>query len=259
MPQNVHVFQWSNKHGMFSNIFWNRTTEILSRPAAFDLNANHQGPSGLFNHFLFLTVLTSLWTLLLSVVACFSNMANFVPLLKLPSAKETAQLVLHHVFHSIFDYVVSPVCIFIFAGILQSAWGHGQPFLWFLPPVQWSDWMQEPGDGKSSRVSQSPCHSSWFGWSMPTVVYRHPALLLACPLSIVHMAINHCSVGRLPLKPSFASAPNLWSNLLQTPLICQPLCSLCQSMLHSSTHLPGWPGSSTINIPLRAKSQVSAP
>lgn len=98
-----------------------------------------------------------------------------------------------------------------------------------------------------------------FGWSMPTVVYRHPALLLACPLSIVHMAINHRSVGRLPLKPSFASAPNLWSNLLQTPLICQPLCSLCQSMLHSSTHLPGWPGSSTINIPLRAKSQVSAP
>lgn len=117
-------------------------------------------------------------------------MANFVPLLKVLSAKETAQLVLHHVFHSIFDDVVSPVCSFILEGVLQSAWGHGQPFPWVLLPVQRSDLMQEAGDGKSSRVL---VHNSWFGWSMPTVVCLHPALPLACPLSIVRMAMNHHS------------------------------------------------------------------
>uniref|UniRef100_A0A8D3E3V3 Gypsy retrotransposon integrase-like protein 1 n=1 Tax=Scophthalmus maximus TaxID=52904 RepID=A0A8D3E3V3_SCOMX len=38
------------------------------------------------------------YTAILTVVDRFSKMAHFVPLVKLPSAKETAQLIIHHVF-----------------------------------------------------------------------------------------------------------------------------------------------------------------
>lgn len=49
------------------------------------------------------------FTTILIVVDCFSKMAHFVPLPKLPSAKETAKLVLQHIFwlHGLLSDVVS--------------------------------------------------------------------------------------------------------------------------------------------------------
>lgn len=83
-------------------------------------------------------------TVILTVVNCLSKMAHFVPLRKLQSAKETAQLVLLYVFclHGLPVDVVSdriPVCLSLLERVLQPNGTHCQPFLRVPPPVQWAD------------------------------------------------------------------------------------------------------------------------
>jgi len=97
--------------------FWWATLEKDTRefvnacPVCNRHKLSHQAPAG-FLQLLSVPIgpgLTSPWTLLLvshcpkhtailTVVDLFSKMAHFVPLPKLPSAKETAELVLLHVF-----------------------------------------------------------------------------------------------------------------------------------------------------------------
>lgn len=77
-----------------------------------------------------------------SVIDGFSKMAHFVQLPKLPSTKEMAQLILHHVFC---------LCCNRVDIVLQSA--RGQTIFPLVPQsVQCSNRMQEAGDGDGSSV-----------------------------------------------------------------------------------------------------------
>ncbi|KAL2093003.1 hypothetical protein ACEWY4_010315 [Coilia grayii] len=69
-------------------------------------------------------------TVILTIVDRFSKMAHFIPLPKLPSAKETAQGVQQHVFriHGIPTDVVS-VYFYLLERVLPALGGHGQPDL----------------------------------------------------------------------------------------------------------------------------------
>jgi len=83
-------------------------------------------------------------TTILTIVDRFSKTAQFVPLPKLPSAKETAELMLHHVFrlHGLPCDIVSdrgPQFTSRFWTVLPAVRGQGQPILWFPSSIQRTD------------------------------------------------------------------------------------------------------------------------
>ncbi|KAI3365248.1 hypothetical protein L3Q82_010331, partial [Scortum barcoo] len=100
-------------------------------------------------------------TTVLTVVDRFSKMAHFIPLPKLPSAKETAQVMINHVFriHGLPTDIVSdrgPQFVCFLEGVLPSPWRHRQPVLWISPRIQWPDGAHEPGAGDLPAMPCSP-------------------------------------------------------------------------------------------------------
>ena len=81
-------------------------------------------------------------TAILTVVNRFSMMVHFIPLSKLPSAKETAELVLQNIFrlHGLPTDIISdrgPQFISMFWKEFSSL--VGASIFWLPPPVQWAD------------------------------------------------------------------------------------------------------------------------
>ena len=90
-------------------------------------------------------------TTVLTVVDRFTKMVHFILLLKLPSAKETAEVMLRHVFriHGFCQgHCVRPgptVNFLFLEGVLPSTWSHRESFIRISPPVQWPVRGHQPG------------------------------------------------------------------------------------------------------------------
>ncbi|KAI3355533.1 hypothetical protein L3Q82_018364 [Scortum barcoo] len=93
-------------------------------------------------------------TTVLTVVDRFSKMAHFIPLPKLPSAKETAQVMINHVFriHGLPTDIVSRTEVRSLSLFFGS-----QPVLWISSPgIQRPDGAHEPGAGDLPAMPCSP-------------------------------------------------------------------------------------------------------
>ena len=100
-------------------------------------------------------------TVVLMVVDGFSKMVHFIPLSKLPSAKEMAEVVLHHVFRI------------------------GQPLLWEPPTIEWSNGAAESGVGAWFAVLSLPeSHLLEHTGHLGGICTQHPALCRHQPLSL---------------------------------------------------------------------------
>ncbi|KAI3351400.1 hypothetical protein L3Q82_020216 [Scortum barcoo] len=102
-------------------------------------------------------------TTVLTVVDRFSKMAHFIPLPKLPSAKETAQVMINHVFriHGLPTDIVSdrgPQFVSVFWKEFCRLLGAtvSQPVLWISPGIQRPDGAHEPGAGDLPAMPCSP-------------------------------------------------------------------------------------------------------
>lgn len=167
--------------------------------------------------------------IILTVVDRFSKFARFVPQPKLPSAKETAQLVLLHDFHL---HGLPPLVMMpdrwpqftsVFWRVLQPDGSHCQPFLRIPPPVNWADWVQQP--------------RNWDGPVLPGIpkpIFLVPAAPVGgvC-LSLTNSATSHSCVLTVTSLHSFR--PKRERGSLSS---CRTLCSLLSLNLGPSSLRP---------------------
>ena len=92
-------------------------------------------------------------TTILTVVDRFSKSAHFIPLSKLPSAKETAELMLHHVFRL---HGLPSDIVFDRGPQFTSAGGQGQSIPWIPSTIQWPVRKDESRDGNCFEVRGLP-------------------------------------------------------------------------------------------------------
>ncbi|KAL2087157.1 hypothetical protein ACEWY4_018216 [Coilia grayii] len=149
-------------------------------------------------------------TTILTIVDRFSKMAHFIPLPKLPTAKETAQAVQHHVFriHGIPKDIVSDrgpqftstfwkeFCHLLGATVLHLG---STPSRTARRNVSTRSWRRR--SAVWSPVTPSPGLSFYYGLNMLTI--HLPALPLACLPSSVSTVINlRCSPARRGRHPA---------------------------------------------------------
>ena len=141
-------------------------------------------------------------TTFLTVVDRFSKMVHFIPLSKLPSTKETTEVMLRHVFRLrgfpkdvASDRGLQFELRFCNAFLLHLG-RYGQPYVGVPSPVQWPDRAFKPGAGDGSMlpgIPKSPKSGTDIlsGWSMHTT--HCPVLPLVSLPSSVPMGTNRCS------------------------------------------------------------------
>lgn len=86
-------------HPGIQRICWNRSSRLAPSDLLQPLPVPHHPWSHISIDFVTGLPPSDGKTAILTIMDCFSKMAPFVPLFKLPSAKETAQLLINHVFH----------------------------------------------------------------------------------------------------------------------------------------------------------------
>lgn len=136
---------------------------------------------------------------ILTMVDCFSKAAHFVPLPKLPSAKQTAELLVLHVFclHGLPSDVVSDRD----PQFTSQFWKAFCRLLGFSPSL--SSGFHPQTNGQTERANQKlevalRCMTSWdpASWSrtLPWVEYAHNPL----PISATGLSPFHCCPGYQP-------------------------------------------------------------
>lgn len=192
-------------------------------------------------------------TVILTVIEKFTKMTHFLPLPKLPSAKETAEVMLAQVFrlHSFPRDVVSDqgpqfssrfwweFCKFV--GIMVSLYSGYCP----QSNGQTERMNQELEFGLRCLCSHKPASwSKWIGWVWETLGVLFPRALsfsvcLQVPVSPIPSAGEggHCSLCPCPhlLLSSYLEA----GSPLAPPLL-SPICGLGQLLTSSRTHLSFW-------------------
>lgn len=147
-------------------------------------------------------------TAIVTIVDRFSKMAHCVPLPKLPTTKETAQLLLQHIFQ-------------LHSSILLSS-GQNSANWWGLPSV--CHYFHPQSNGQTERMNQDFevtlwCMVSWdpASWSslLPWVEYAHN--------SLPNSAMRHS-----PLQSVFGYKPPLLPSLSFDILCHSALAYICQ-------------------------------
>lgn len=143
-------------------------------------------------------------TVILTIVDRFTKMAHFVPLLKLPTAKDTAQLLVQHVFqlHSL------PLDVMSHRGPQFSSvfWSEFCKLLWVTPSL--SSGFYPQSNGQTERMNQDLEVSLWCMVSWDPACWSS----LLVRVEYTHKSLPSLTTGISPFQCVFSYQPPLfWS------------------------------------------------